>query len=210
MCSTYPPNAIPKLFCFPGLVLTTAGFILAGVSQSEWSLSRDFGRTGCARPHSAANQISSVLPVPMKSGSGGLLGMFHAPLSNLSWSTAILLFKCFAEECCYSLEPTCLRLCVLKCINRSVLLGWWKAFMVNVVGCAWRPAFHLFACLFWCSWLLMHQCLLIQSVTPCISLFMDCKSNAKSSDDITSKSWLDHCSVYYFVLWTLSCCWSLL
>ncbi|KAI2666068.1 Myocardin-related transcription factor B [Labeo rohita] len=44
-----------------GLVLTTAGFILAAVSQTEWSLSRDLSRTGCARPHSAANQIGSAL-----------------------------------------------------------------------------------------------------------------------------------------------------
>ncbi len=188
MCSTYPPNAIPKLFCFPGLVLTTAGFILAGVSQSEWSLSRDFGRTGCARPHSAANQISSVLPVPLTSGSGGLLGMFHAPLSNLSWSTAILLFKCFAEECCYSLEPTCLRLCVLKCINRSVLLGWWKAFIVNVVGCAWQPAFHLFACLL--MFLVVNAPLPPHPKRNTLHLaFYGSKSNAKSSDDITLRSW---------------------
>lgn len=92
-----PPNAISKLFCFPGLVLTTAGFILAGVSQKERSLSWDFGRAGCARPHSAANQMGSVLPVQMTGGSGGLLETFHAPLSHLSRSTAILLLKMFCR-----------------------------------------------------------------------------------------------------------------
>lgn len=148
MCSTYPPNAISKLFCFPGLVLTTAGFILAGVSQTEWSLSRDFGRTGCARPQSAANRIGSVLPVPLTGGSGGLLGMFHAPLSHLSRSTAILLFKCFAEEWCYSLEPTCLRLCVLKCINWAVLLGWWNSIHGECSRLCITACISPFRCLF--------------------------------------------------------------
>lgn len=126
MCVPCTPHAISKIFSFPCLVLTTAGFILAGVSQTEWSLSRDFSITGCARPHSAANQIFSVLLVPTMGGSGGLSGFFHLPPSHLSLSTVTLLFKCFAEEWCYSLEPTCPRLCVFKMYKPSCLVGWWN------------------------------------------------------------------------------------
>jgi len=77
----YSPHAISKIFSFPGLVLTTAGFILAGVSQTEWSLSRDLSITGCARPHSAANQIGSVLPV-LAMGVSWAFSPFRRPMCH--------------------------------------------------------------------------------------------------------------------------------
>lgn len=117
----YSPHAISKIFSFPGLVLTTAWFILAGVSQTEWSLSRDLSITGCARPHSAANQIVSVLPVLAMGISGGPLGIFHLPPSHLSLSTATLLFKCFLQRSGVILLNQHARACVfLKCMNRAV------------------------------------------------------------------------------------------
>lgn len=139
MCLMYSPHAISKIFSFPGLVLTTAGFILAGVSQTEWSLSRDLSITGCARPHSAANQIVFVLPVLVMGVSGGLLGIFHLPPSHLSLSTATLLFKCFfAEEWCYSLDQHAHACVFSKCLNRAVLWDSEIAFSPGqgVVGCA--------------------------------------------------------------------------
>jgi len=81
ICFMYSPHAISKIFSFPGLVLTTAGFILAGVSQTEWSLSRDLSITGCARPHSAANQIGSVLPV-LAMGVSWAFSPFRRPMCH--------------------------------------------------------------------------------------------------------------------------------
>lgn len=136
---TPPPHAISKIFSFPGLVLTTAGFILAGVSQTEWSLSRDLSITGCARPLSAANQIGSVLPVLAMGGSRGLLGIFHLPPSHLSLSTATLLFKCFLQRSGVILLNQHVHACVFsKCINRAVLWDGEMAFSPSqgVVGCA--------------------------------------------------------------------------